>query len=80
MARSFHRVIGTLGAAFITLIVGLPTPGRADGDSGPAAPALETEERPSVPTWVWLVPPAGLVLGLGLGARLRGRASRRKDG
>ena len=39
-----------------------------------AEPAPESR---ALPLWVWLVPPAGLILGLGLGARLRRSASKR---
>ncbi len=53
-----------------------PTPVAPATD--PVALEPETDMR-SLPVWVWLVPPAGLVLGLGLGSRLRRSANTRRD-
>lgn len=63
----------TLAALALCLCLGVPALARADVAVEPPTPANAPAEpaEESAPWWVWLLPPAGLILGLGLGARFR---------
>lgn len=69
----------TLRALALCLCLGLPALARADVAVERPTPAAEPAEpaEESAPWWVWLLPPAGLVLGLGLGARFRAATHKR---
>lgn len=68
--------LATLAAAIaVCLALGASTTTRADVAVERPAPTAPPAEE-SAPWWVWLLPPAGLVLGLGLGARFRAATHR----